>query len=456
MWGPWGEVPASAFGMEPRHVEWHPVPAPQCRLSGARLHALAMVVALIVLLPLGQAALVHSKGPHRAMQAWAWMKKFKPLGLALAWVSCVSIFIHQRSIMHRADCVGSGTAMWSPHASYVLVVLSGFTAEAVVTACLPRLSAPQAVRRACRAFFDFFAGTSVAYDSWVLTLHCALTLIGALTGVWLSLGCYEYSSTQDQEIGHLCYVLMWIGVANLSLAYNHPTQRLKLQRIEGRLMVLLGSTAITILTLAKHGGAFWGYHVGAEKMKNVQHTVTAGIWVLGGVLFLGLTRLKIVSGAPYLLCAVFHGSMILVHGHQANPLSLTMHNFHGYGMFLAGALRYSERLPEYAIFTTLMASMFSGSSKCLAAYAWQSDINVVGWAGIVTITVSGLWIWYFAVIFAHPSRGIGGVHGSGTTFYVAENMREGLPLAGKYRTPSSSESEKGAYHEVPVGEGKTV
>ena len=37
-----------------------------------------------------------------------------------------------------------------------------------------------------------------------------------------------------------------------------------------------------------------------------------------------------------------------------------------YGMFLAGALRYSERLPEYAIFTTLMASMFSGSSKCLA------------------------------------------------------------------------------------------
>ena len=63
--------------------------------------------------------------------------------------------------------------------------------------------------------------------------------------MWLSLGCYEYSSTQDQEIGHLCYVLMWIGAANLSLAYNHPTQRLKLQRIEGRLMVLLGSTAIT-------------------------------------------------------------------------------------------------------------------------------------------------------------------------------------------------------------------
>ncbi len=49
---------------------------------------------------------------------------------------------------------------------------------------------------------------------------------------------------------------MWIGTAAAALHFRRPSEQLALQRLEGRLMCVLGGVFLTEITAAHHGGLF--------------------------------------------------------------------------------------------------------------------------------------------------------------------------------------------------------
>ena len=283
------------------------------------------------------------------------------------------------------------------------------------------------VGRPVRLLADFVTGdVSLHRSTWSLTVAVAFILAGFLSFLWYSLGCYEYSHFTAQELGHLSYAIMWTGVTCAGLAFNHPRARIHFSKMEGRLMLSLGFLSVCIVTLGSNGGIFWGTNTGRAWMKDLQHTSTAGVWMIGGLLQVACARLRIVTGLPYFLATTFHCMMIFLHGHQANPLSVLLHKVHGACVALCGVMRLADRPLETALFGTLGAALFMAGSDCPCSWADHAGLNIVGYLAIITVVVVSLWVW-FAVLYHdprarlhHPEWKYGG------TCYVAAGLQEEL------------------------------
>jgi len=440
------------FGDEPY---WHPIMYHDCRSPGVYAHGVVMVIACILVLPVAFSALARYAPGRRAKEdgnsscarpaapqsalatLWSrvdWRKVLAVvhiLGIALAFLSCLIISGIQTSLGARPECQHTGAGLRTDHGAFgwffMVLLLAERAAHylsppaegghqergmgvlgavrrflALVTAVLSLL--PLAVKP--------LVGFRFRGNSFKLVIYLAFTFGAVLSGVWQSCGCYEYPRFQSQEVGHMTYGLLWIILAALTLAYNHPRLRSKHMIHEGAFMLFGGCLSIAVVTIGTKGGIFYsgrsmwnpnhssrqGSIAGFQQyMKDLQHTVQAGIWATAGFLEICLASLGVVSGLPMFLATMCHGSMVLLHGHQANELAMLGHNLHASAMLIAGVMRFLWRLPEFSYFFVLTATMFMASSNCMASWAYAYSFDPISYYLCVTVITTMLWGWMVLV-----------------------------------------------------------
>ena len=96
---------------------------------------------------------------------------------------------------------------------------------------------------------------------------------------------------------------MWIGAAIAALQFRRPDAQLGLQRLEGRLMCVLGAAFLAEITIAHHGGMFsrtGGTH------HDQQHQMSGIMYVASGALGLVLAQQGVATGVHMVLPAIGH------------------------------------------------------------------------------------------------------------------------------------------------------
>ena len=468
VWYVWGDVPVS-YMSEDAFVEWHPVPGPYaaCRGKGASAYFYLAFSGLLLASPAGFAC--AARGNHRRAL------HLKLLGVALGWLAAIVGAASQGGLASRAECRDTGAGHMSPHGSYALALLLGLTVEVLFHAWLvargqvvslpglphPGCKSPSAsgrwvfVGRQVRRLANFVTGdVHLQRGTWSMVVAIAFILAGFLSFTWYSLGCYEYSHFTAQELGHLSYAIMWTGVTCSGLAFNHPRARIHFSKMEGRLMLGLGFLSVCIVTLGSNGGIFWGTNTGRAFMKDLQHTSTAGVWMVSGLLQVVCARLQIVTGLPYFLATTFHCMMIYLHGHQANALSVLLHKVHGACVALCGVMRLADRPLETALFGTLGAVLFMAGSDCPCSWANHVNLNIVGYLALISVLVVTLWVW-FVMLFTDPRQRLESPdwHYGGTCFVAAALQAELRPSLKAVPSPSPAGTQSAA--STPPGPGSS-
>jgi hypothetical protein len=273
-------------------------------------------------------------------------------------------------------------------------------------------------------------GTPVQLRSWALTTALVLGILLLLTGAWSTLNCYDSPGFVGYEIGHLVPASMWIGTGAVALCFRRAAAQLDLQRMEGRLMVVLGGLFLAEITMAHHGGMFGsggGYaarrlaallvspstltHVCARAGPTTTSSIKAQACCMSHP---ACWRWHLVNRAsqPACICCyqqsarlsvrcychirlaslLTHGAVIMSHV-QFSEQSALMHQAHA-GMLLVSALwRCARRVPEYSLFAALSGAAFIGSSECPVRFAEDVGFNAAGYALCVFAAAALLWTW---------------------------------------------------------------
>jgi len=238
-----------------------------------------------------------------------------------------------------------------------------------------------------------------------------------LSGVWATLNCFDSPGFIGYEIGHLIPASMWIGTGALALLFRRASAQLDLQRLEGRLMLILGGVFLLEITVAHHGGMF-GPTGGTHH--DQQHQSSGLLYVASGALALALAHIGVATGAHMLLPAV--GQAIMITSHiQMSEQSALMHQVHA-GLLVASALwRCARRVPEYSLFAALSGAAFIFSSECPVRYA--EDVALSGAAYVLIVLAVAALLWSWAVHLA-----CGNIAAAQQVERRARKSREGAPL----------------------------
>jgi len=230
----------------------------------------------------------------------------------------------------------------------------------------------------------------------------------------------------------MTYAILWISLAAMSMTYNHPKLRRELTLNEGVDLLMGGMLSVIIVTIGTQGRLLVSPSSGtvaeelatAEQfMKDIQHTTQAAIWAVSGFLGVCLARLGIASGLPFLMAALCHGSMVLLHGHQANEISLLGHNLHAYSMILTGVLRFFWRTHEAAFFLTLTALLFVASSNCACSWAFARNFDPISYFLSIVIICTLLWGWFIYVSTDKTKAVRAGENTGENSFYMAQELQ---------------------------------
>jgi len=420
----------------------------ECRSSGVYAHVLLMMLACVVMLPLGYAALCRGADQTRTSSTTqvAWVKKafgwLRLGGIALATTSSLIVSIQQSAMRSKLQCLGSGIV--SQHGIMGWFCLAALACEMVLHRALSSKGRLVGVMKVAKRFAETvsrvfailpwalkgFVGYTMSFQTTKYTVLVALTLGCILSGVWQSCGCYEYSHFVSQEFGHMTYAVLWISLATVSMNYNHPKLRLQLTQNEGVDLMFGGMLSVCVVTLGTGGGIFYSGRsmsnqlVDSEQfMKDLQHTTQAGIWAVAGFLDVVLARVGIASGLPFLLASLCHGSMVLLHGHQTNELAMLGHVLHAYAMILTGILRFFWRTHEAAFFLTLTSLLFVSSSKCMASWAFANNFDPISYYLSVAIICALLWGWLVYVTTDKSKAMQAGENSGENSFYAAQELQ---------------------------------
>lgn len=478
-------------------IQWHPILYSECRSPGVHAHAVLACIACIILLPMAFSALArkprklnrrnkpstittNNNNTASGIQTFLSSKMSNEEiyrkamicthagGILLVLISSIAISAKQTYLASLPECQNTGTGLRTHHGVLgwlsIFLLLSERLLHYLVGSNHHHHN--YSPSRAFAASRDIFAvpiakvfslmpllvkplvGFRMSGNAFKLTTLLALTFGCVLSGVWEACDCYEYSHFVAQEIGHMTYGLLWIILAGWSLTYNHPSPRLRLKHTfqEGVFLLFGGLLSVLVVTTGTGGGIFYSGRTmsnqsaeSQEFMKDLQHTVQAGIWATAGFMDVCLANVGIPTGLPFLLATLCHGSMVLLHGHQANPLALLGHKLHAYVMLTAGLMRFLHRLPEFSFFLSLTATLFIASSKCMASWAYAYNFDPISYYLCVVVITAVLWSWlvFTCTDTARALRAERTSHLSGS-FYTSEE------LENKYVAGSLSLSEGGS------------
>ena len=272
-------------------------------------------------------------------------------------------------------------------------------------------------------------GTPVQLRSWALTTALVLGILLLLTGAWSTLNCYDSPGFVGYEIGHLVPASMWIGTGAVALCFRRAAAQLDLQRMEGRLMVVLGGLFLAEITIAHHGGMFGpggGYaalrfgrargqslntHVCARAGPTTTSSIKAQAcctlhpvcWRWRWVnrvsqpacicCYLPSARLSVRCYCRIHLASLLTRGAVIMSHVQFSEQSALMHQLHA-GLLLISALwRCARRLPEYSLFAALSGAAFIASSECPVRFAEDVGFNAAGYALCVLAAAALLWAW---------------------------------------------------------------
>ena len=289
---------------------WRPtVDTEDCRFRGLTAHALLLGALAMFLLP---HSVAHAN--RRRIQGTA----------ALMFLgACVSNAVQRTCRAPKALADGN---------MHAVLGWCFVTAVAAISVALPQLTQPggageramlvigAAISRASAVVL----GAPMQLRSWVLTAALVLGVLLLLTGVWSTLNCYDSPGFIGYEIGHLIPASMWIGTGAAALCFRRPAAQFDLQRMEGRLMLLLGGLFLTEITMAHHGGMFGptgGYvafmvvthffHLSRLCSRRThhdqQHQSSGLLYVASGALALALAHQGVATGVHMLLPAIGQG-----------------------------------------------------------------------------------------------------------------------------------------------------
>ena len=221
---------------------WRPtVATADCRFRGLAAHAMLLGALAMFVLP-------HSvaRANRRRIQGTA----------ALMFLgACVSNAVQRTCRAPKALADGN---------MHAVLGWCFVTAVAAISVALPQLTqsggagarAVLVIGAAVSRASAVMLGAPVQLRSWALTATLVLGMLLLLSGVWSTLNCYESPGFVGYEIGHLIPASMWIGTGAAALCFRRAAAQFDLQRMEGRLMLILGGLFLAEITMAHHGGMF--------------------------------------------------------------------------------------------------------------------------------------------------------------------------------------------------------
>jgi hypothetical protein len=495
--GPFGPLSlnnSENVGVVEGTIEWHPILYSDCRSPGVHAHAVLACVACIVLLPMAFSALARKPRKNRRSREVAEDLNGKPStsvstssslllffssgeiyrkamiythagGILLVLISSVVISAKQTYVASLPECQNTGAGLRTHHGVLGWFCISLLLAERLVHYLVSNSNSNLCNNHAVRDIVAVpvakvfsllpllvkpLVGFRMSGNSFKLTTLLALTFGCVLSGMWETCDCYEYSHFVAQEIGHMTYSLLWIILSGWSLTYNHPSPRLRLKHTfqEGVFLLFGGLLSVLVVTTGTGGGIFYSGRTmsnqsaeSQEFMKDLQHTVQAGVWATAGFMDVCLAKIGIPTGLPFLLATLCHGSMVLLHGHQANPLALLGHKLHAYAMLTAGVMRFIHRLPEFSFFLTLAATLFIASSKCMASWAHTFNFDPISYYLCVVVITAVLWSWLvFTCTDTNRSLRALRMKHLGGSFYTSEELENKFVVAPSSEGPGRSKA----------------